>query len=194
MTLPDATRPGVADTTNRPRKSNRLGGTISKTDKPLKQVDQACKHCGRLFKRERQDQKYCRARCRNAAVKARSRRKSGDTKAVKRRLPLPHREAVTFGQKRATKSKANFAPRLPDFRRPVVDLLDRPSLYADRPPEIAEDVRLRWADLLRRVVRDECANYPRRYRRPPVKGDVVIETDATWFPIMSAFLRRRGTP
>jgi hypothetical protein len=189
---PDATRPAVADTTNRPQKSNRLGGTISKTDKPLKQVDQACKHCGRVFKRERQDQKYCRARCRNAAVKARSRRKSGDTRVVKRRLPLPHREAVTFGQKKAAKTKANFAPQHPNFSRPFIDLLDRPSLYADRSPVIAEDVRLRWTDLLRRVVRDE---YPPRYRRPPPKADdVVIETDATGSLVMPEFLRRRGTP
>jgi hypothetical protein len=71
--------------------------------------------------------------------------------------------------------------------------LDRPSLYADRPPPIIEDVRLRWADLLHGVVRDETANYPRRYRRPPA-NDVVIEMDATGFPIMPEFLRQRGTP
>jgi hypothetical protein len=59
---------------------------------------------------------------------------------------------------------------------------------------IAEDVRLRWADLMYCVVRNECANRPCRYRRPPIKADddVVIEMDEDGFPIMPDFLRRKG--
>ena len=132
-----------------------------------------CKRCGRVFKRERVEQKYCNARCRNAAVKARLRARSGDKKPSKRHLVLPQREAVTNGQKKPVKTKAFFDPLTVNFRHPVVDLLQR------------------GGELRRHVVAVECAKYPPRYRRPPPNGDdIVIEMDADGFPVMPAFLRR----
>ena len=132
-----------------------------------------CKRCGRVFKRERVEQKYCNARCRNAAVKARLRARSGDKKSSKRHLVLPHREAVTFGQKTPTKSKAFFDPLAVNFQAPVIDFLQR------------------GAELLNLVICIETRKHPPRYRRPPLNGDAaVIEMDDDGFPIMPAFLQR----
>jgi hypothetical protein len=137
-----------------------------------------CKRCHRSFKRERLGQKYCCARCRNAAVQARLRARSGDSKPRRRRLVFPQREAVTFGQKKQAKTKAIFDPLPRNFRRPVIDFLQR-----------GEDLR-------RLVIAIECWNYP-RYPRPPLvashaavpNGDTV-EFDAGGFPVMPGFLRR----
>ena len=134
-----------------------------------------CKRCKRPFKPERLAQKYCGARCRNAAVKARLRARSGDLKPHQRHLLLPHPEAVTNGQKTPTKTKAVFNPLAVNFQAPVIDFLRR------------------GAELLDLVVYIETRKYPPRYRRPPLRGDdVIIEMDADGFPIMPAFLRRGG--
>ena len=134
-----------------------------------------CKRCGRAFKRERVEQKYCNARCRNAAVKARLRARSGDLKPHRRHLLPPHREAVTNGQKTPVKTKAFFDPLAVNFQAPVIDFLQR------------------GAELLRHVIAVECWNYPPIHRRPPLNGDdAVIEIDAGGFPVMPAFLRRGG--
>ena len=133
-----------------------------------------CKRCGRAFKRERLAQKYCCARCRNAAVKARLRARSGDNTPGRRRLVLPHREAVTFGQKTPTKTKAIFDPLACNFRRPVIDFLRRGD------------------DLLKLVIRTETRSYPPLYRRPALGGDAYpVEFYADGFPKMPSFLRRR---
>jgi hypothetical protein len=180
---------GAAEEKSKPDKLLRLSTPSAHPQQERKN----CKRCGRAFTPVRQAQRYCAAKCRNAAVKARFRARSGDTKPHKGHPLGVHREAVTFGQKSRTKSNAFFAPQKPNFAAPFVDLLDRPSLYADRPPAIVEDVKLRWADLLRRVVRDECANYPPRYRRPAPNADggATVEMEATGFPVMPEFLRRR---
>jgi hypothetical protein len=136
-----------------------------------------CKRCQRAFKRERVEQKYCGARCRNADVKARLRARSGDLKPHRRHLLLPHREAVTFGQKTPTKSKVIFDPLACNFQRPVIDLLQRGD------------------ELLKLVIYIETRRDPPRYRRPPFNGDdAVIEMDADGFPTMPAFLRRTSYP
>ena len=130
--------------------------------------DQAkCKRCQRSFKRDRLGQKYCCARCRNAAVKARLRARSGDLKPSRRHLLLPQRDAVTFGQKKRAKTKAIFDPLTVNFRRPVIDFLQRGD------------------DLLRLFIHAECWNYS------PLSGDDVhIEIDADGHPTMPAFLKR----
>ena len=103
------------------------------------------------------------------------RARSGDLKPHRRHLLLPHREAVTNGQKKPTKTKAFFDPLAVNFQAPVIDFLQR------------------GAELLRRVIAVECWNYPPIYRRPPLNGDdAVIEIDADGFPVMPAFLRRGG--
>src|SRR6476659_4983102 len=84
-----------------------------------------CQRCRRAFKRDRVEQKYCSARCRNASVKARLRARSGDLKPRRRHLVVTHREAVTFGQKKPTKSKRNVDLLTVDFRRPVIDFWGR---------------------------------------------------------------------
>ena len=104
-----------------------------------------CKRCGRAFKRERVEQKYCNARCRNAAVKARLRAKSGDLKPHRRHLVLPHREAVTFGQKKPIKTKAFFDPLAVNFQAPVIDFLQRGAellslVVYGRNPEISAEL------------------------------------------------------
>ena len=94
------------------------GRDTSRDSNNSQNIKPKCKRCGRAFKRERVEQKYCNARCRNAAVKARLRARSGDKKPSKRHLVLPHREAVTFGQKTPTKSKAIFDPLACNFQAP----------------------------------------------------------------------------
>ena len=95
----------------------------------------------------------------------------------RRHLVLPHREAVTFGQKTPTKSKVIFDPLACNFQRPVIDLLQRGD------------------ELLKLVIGIETRRHPPRYRRPPLNGDdAVIEMDADGFPIMPAFLRRTSCP
>ena len=75
--------------------------------------------------------------------------------------------------KTANKIKAGFDPLLVNFRRPVIDFLQR------------------GTELRRHVVAVECATYPPVYRRPPLSGDdVIIEMDADDFPVMPEFLRR----
>ena len=137
-----------------------------------------CKRCQRPFRRERLEQKYCCVRCRNAAVQARLRARSGDLRPAKRHLLPPHREAVTFGQKKRAKTKAIFDPLAVNFRGPVIDFLQRGD------------------DLRRRVVAAECWNYPPRYRRPPLNGDdVQLEYHDDGYPKLPAFLdRRKETP
>ena len=133
-----------------------------------------CKRCQRAFKRERVEQKYCSARCRNAAVKARLRARSGDKKPRRRHLLLPHREAVTFGQKKPVRSKAIFDPLPRNFRRSVIDFLQR------------------GAELRRHVVAIERWNYPPLYRRPPLSGDdVQLEYYTDGYPKLPACLDRR---
>ena len=149
------------------------GRDTSRDSNNPQNIKPKCKRCGRTFKRERVEQKYCNARCRNAAVKARLRARSGDKKPSKRHLVLPHREAVTFGQKTQVKTRAFFDPLAVNFQAPVIDFLQRGD------------------DLLRRVIAAECWNHPPTYRRPPLNGDDAdIEMDADGFPIMPAFLRR----
>ena len=111
MLSPNAERaaPGVSG--NGSRKNDHAGGRDTSRDSNNPQnIKPKCKRCGRAFKRERVEQKYCNARCRNAAVKARLRARSGDKRPSKRHLVLPHREAVTYGQKKPIKSKAIFDP------------------------------------------------------------------------------------
>ena len=147
--------------------TQELGGALSANLKPK------CKRCGRAFKRERLAQKYCCARCRNAAVKARLRARSGDNTPGRRRLVLPHREAVTFGQKTSTKTRAIFDPLACDFRRPVIDFLRRGD------------------ELLKLVVRIETRSYPPLYRRPPLRGDdYPVEFYADGLPKLPGFLQR----
>jgi len=137
--------------------------------------EKCCKRCRRAFKPERLAQIYCCARCRNAAVKARLRARSGDLKPRRRRLVLPHREAVTFGQKKPIKTKAIFGPLPRHFRCPVIDFLRRSE------------------DLLRLVISVECRNYPPVYRRPALQGDdIIIESYADGYPKLPASLDRRG--
>jgi hypothetical protein len=144
---------------------------VSRPSAPETQAN--CKRCKRAFKRERVEQKYCNARCRNAAVKGRLRARSGDKKPSKRHLVLPHQEAVTFGQKKPTRSKAVFDPLAVSFQAPVIDFLQR------------------GAELLSRVIYIETRKHPPRYRRPPLNGDdIVTEMDADGFPVMPGFLRR----
>ena len=144
---------------------------VSKPSAPETQAK--CKRCKRHFKPERLEQKYCGARCRNAAVKARLRARSDDLKPHRRHLLPPHREAVTFGQKKPTKAKAFFGPLAVNFQAPVIDFLHRGD------------------ELLNLVVYIETRKYPPCYRRPPLNGDdIVIEMDADSVPIMPEFLRR----
>lgn len=153
---------------------------VSKPSAPETQAK--CKRCGRTFKRERVEQKYCNARCRNAAAKARARKKirakSGDNRPVKKhlvRLHAPTWHAVNFGQKKPTKTVAFFDPFAVNFQAPVIDFLQRGD------------------DLLRRVIAVECWSYPPIYRRPPRSGDAaVIEMDADGLPVLPVFLRRGG--
>jgi endogenous inhibitor of DNA gyrase (YacG/DUF329 family) len=103
-----------------------------------------CKRCGFEVRRKREEQRYCSARCRNASVQERKRRKqarSGDNRAVpalqKRRLVPPHWEAVTQPHKTSAKPAAYWPgkegqhPLKPEelatlLRRPLVNLGERP--------------------------------------------------------------------
>ena len=153
------------------RNQNDQERFVSRPSAPETQAK--CKRCQRAFKRERVEQKYCGARCRNAAVKARLRARSGDLKPHRRHLLLPHREAVTNGQKTQVKTKAFFDPLAVNFQAPVIDLLQR------------------GAELLDLVIYIETRKHPPRYRRPPLSGDdITIEMDADGFPVMPEFLRR----
>jgi hypothetical protein len=72
-------------------------------------------------------------------------------------VALPHREAVTFGQKKPIKTKAIFDPRPRHFRRPVIDFMRRSD------------------DLIRLVSSVECRDYPpvyglRRLRNGLING------------------------
>ena len=153
---------------------------VSRPSAPETQAN--CKRCKRAFKRERVEQKYCNARCRNAAVKARLRARSGDKKPSKRHLVLPHREAVTNGQKKPVKTKAFFDPLTVNFRRPVVDLLQRGD------------------ELRRHVVAIECATYPpicrplayvTDYTAPLSGDDVEFKFHNDGYPALPVFLDRR---
>jgi hypothetical protein len=171
---PDVERAAPAETGNGGSlENNRLGGAVNSTSSKFATK---CKRCGRAFKRERLEQKYCCARCRNAAVKARVRARSGDKKASRRHLLVPHREAVTFGQKKPTKTKAIFDPLQVNFRLPVIDFLRRGD------------------DLLSLVVQIECWRYPPLYRRAPLRGDdVELEYYPDGLPKLPAFLDRRAS-
>ena len=191
-----AARPAPGVSGKRASKTDRLGGAIDTTTSSKPKI--ICKRCKRAFPPERLAQKYCSARCKNAAAVARLRARSDYTKPRRRHLVGVRPEGLTFGQKKPIKTGAKIDPLSVNFRRPVTDF------------------RGIGPDLLNLAIAVETLNYPplrrlpqrlengllngifsneaerERYQRELAESQPPeIEIDADGHPILPAVLDRR---